>query len=75
MQSVSCFEVQVSNCRESLSLLLPVVGDGDTACLRCEQVDDLISLVAELKEEVERLGTISESEQALDWWSSSLPCL
>lgn len=55
--------------------MLPVVGDRDTVCLRSKQVEDLISLVAELREVVETLGTIWECEQVLDWWSSSLPCL
>lgn len=44
-------------------------------CVRCEQVDDLVSLVAELREEVERLRAIGECEQELDWWSNSLPGL
>ncbi|KAM9168439.1 very low-density lipoprotein receptor-like [Mergus octosetaceus] len=43
--------LQVSSCRECLSLLLPMEGGKDTTCMRCEQVEDLISLVAELKEE------------------------
>ena len=30
-------------------------------------MEDLISLVAELKEDVERLRTIIECEQELDW--------
>ena len=30
----------------------------DATCVRCEQVDELFSLVGELKEEVERLRTI-----------------
>ncbi|XP_010218575.1 PREDICTED: olfactory receptor 14J1-like [Tinamus guttatus] len=43
--------VQVSGCGECLSLsTLPGSGKS-TACLRCEQVDDLLNLVAELKEE------------------------
>lgn len=58
-----------------LNLLLPIDGDRDTACVRCEQVEDLISLLAELKEEVEKLRAIRECEQELDWWSHSLPRL
>jgi len=41
-------------------------------CVRCEQVDDLVRLVAELKEEVERLRAIRECEREIDWWSDSL---
>ena len=40
-------------------------------CVRCEQVDELLSLVVELREEVERLRTIRECEQEIDWWSDS----
>lgn len=43
-------------------------GVAGEACLRCEQVNDLLSLVAELREEVERLKSIRESER--DWWIS-----
>ena len=50
--------VQVSGFRECLSLLLPGEGSRDSTCVRCEQVDELLSLVVELKEEVERLRTI-----------------
>ena len=67
--------VQVSQCRECLSLLLPSESGRDTVCVRCEQVDGLVSLVAELKEEVERLRAIRECEQEIDWWSNSLPGL
>ena len=44
--------VQVSGCRECLSLLLPSEGSGNSTCARCEQAEDLLSMVAELKEEV-----------------------
>jgi len=37
--------------------------------------DDLLSMVAELQEEVERLRCIRECEQETDWWSNSLPHL
>lgn len=62
-------------CRECLSLLFPMVGGRDTACMRCAKVEDLISLVAEHKEAMERLSTIRECEQELGWWSNTLPCL
>jgi len=32
-------------------------------------------VVAELKEEVERLRSIRECEREMDWWSHSLPSL
>ena len=47
--------VQVSGCGECLALSLLQEGSRDTTCVWwCEQVDDLLSLVVELKEEVER---------------------
>jgi len=52
--------------RECLSLLLPPKDDRDATCVRCEQVDDLLSVVAELKEEVKRLRTIKECELEVD---------
>lgn len=36
--------------------MLPMEADRDTACMRYKRVEDLISLVAELREEVERLN-------------------
>ena len=39
----------------------------EQACLRCEQANDLLSLVAELREDVERLRCIIESEREIDW--------
>ncbi|KAI6068469.1 Integrin-alpha FG-GAP repeat-containing protein 2-like protein [Aix galericulata] len=38
-----------------LSLSLSSEGDRDAACVRCGRVEELSSLVAELKEEVRRL--------------------
>jgi len=58
--------VQVPGCRECLSLLLLVKGGWDSTCVRCEQVDDLLSMVMKLKEEVERLRSISEYKQEID---------
>jgi len=46
--------VQVSGCRECLRLALIPEDSRDNSCVRCDQVSDLLSLVAELKEEVER---------------------
>ena len=67
--------VQVSGCRECLSLSAVPEGGRDTTCVRCDQVDDLLGLVAELKEEVERLRSIRECEREIDWWSRTLPSL
>lgn len=58
-------EVQVSSCRECLSLLLPPQDGRDTTCMRCKQVEDLLSLVAELKEEVDRSRSIRECAQEM----------
>ena len=57
--------VQVSGCTECLSLLLPSEGGRGTVCVRCEQVDGLV-LVAELKEEVERLRAIRECDRLVE---------
>ena len=45
--------VQVSGCKECLSLLLPAEGGRVSTCVRCEQMNELLSLVVELKEKVE----------------------
>ena len=66
--------VQVSSCWQCLSLLLPREGSRDSTCVRCEQVDELLSLVVELKEELHRLRTIRVREQETEWWSDSLAC-
>jgi len=47
----------------------------DNRCVRCDQVNDLLSLVAVMKEEVERLRNIRECEREIDWWSCTLPSL
>jgi len=67
--------VQVSGCRECLSLALVPEDSRDNSCVRCEQVNDPLSLVAELKEEVERLRNIRECEREINWWSRTLPSL
>lgn len=46
---------QLSGFSECLSLLLPVKGSRNSTCVKCEQVSDLVSMVVELKEKVERL--------------------
>lgn len=35
-------------------------------------MDKLLSLVVQLREGVERLRTIGECEQEIDWWDDSL---
>jgi len=67
--------VQVSGCRECLSLALIPEDSRDNSCVRSDQVNDLLSLVAELKEEVERLSSIRECEWKIELWSCTLPSL
>jgi len=67
--------VQVPGYRECLSLSLVPEGSRHNSYFWCDQVNDLLSLVAELKEEVERLRSIRECEREIDWWSRSLPSL
>ena len=64
-------EVQVPGCRGWLSQSILSEGSSDNTCVRCDQLDDLLSLVAELKE-VERLRSIRECEREIDWWSNTL---
>lgn len=42
---------------------------GGQGCVSCEELNDLLCLVAELKEEMERLGSIRESEREIERWS------
>lgn len=44
-------------------------GRREDSCVRREQGDDVLSLVAELKEEAERLRSIREREEERDWWN------
>ena len=67
--------VQVSGCRECLVLSLLQEGSWDTTRVQCEQVDDLLSLVMELKEEVESLTSIWVCGKGINWWSCTLPSL
>jgi len=43
-----------------------VEGDSKQACGRCDQVDELLCIVAELQEEVSRLRSIQESKKHID---------
>jgi len=65
--------VQFSGYKECLSLSLVLEGSRQYVCVRCDRVDDLLTLVAELKEEGERLRSIRECEWEIDWWSHALP--
>ncbi|NXS98382.1 MAP1B protein, partial [Jacana jacana] len=64
--------VQASGCRECRSLAHAMRGSGDNTCVRCDQVNDLLSWVAELQDEVERLRSIRECEREIDWSTHSL---
>ena len=59
--------VQASRFGSYLSLLLPLEGGRDTTCVRCEQVEVLFSMIVELREKEERLRSIRENEQEMDW--------
>jgi len=61
--------VQVSSCRECHQLALEMDGSRANCCVRCDQVDYLLGLVAD---EVDRLRSIKESEQEIDWWNHAL---
>lgn len=53
-----------------------MVEDGsDATCVRYEQENDLLSTMAELKEEVERLRNIKEYKHEKKQWNNSLPYL
>ena len=67
--------VEGSGCRECLSLSPVPQGSGDKPCVRRDQVGDLLSLVAELKEAAERLRSVRECERERDWWARTLPSL
>jgi len=59
--------VQVTDCWDCPSLLLLVRDSRDSTCVRCDQVDDLISMVAELTEGVKILKSIRECRREIDW--------
>lgn len=59
--------VQVSGCRKCQSLTLLLEGSRETDCVSCDHVDNLFSLVAELEEEGERLGSVGGSEEEISW--------
>jgi len=63
---------QVSGCRECHQLALEMDGSGEDSCVRYDQLDYLLGLVAELRDKADRLKGISESEQDIDWWNHAL---
>ena len=67
--------VQVSGSKEYLALSLLQEGSWDTTCVWCEEVEDLLSLVVELKEEVEKLRSIWDCGKGIDGWSCARPSL
>jgi len=52
-----------------------VLGEGDSTPVRCDQLNDLLSFVVDLKEEVESLRIIRECEREIDGWCQSLSAL
>ena len=64
--------IQVTGCHKCHSLAFAVLGDGGGTCIRCDQLNDLLSLVVDLMEEVERLRTIKECEETDQWCQSLL---
>ena len=64
--------VQVSGCSECYQLALETDNSKGNNCIRCNQVDYLLCLVAELREEADRLWSIREAEQEISWWSRAL---
>ena len=49
-----------------------MLGEGGSNCVRCDQVNYLLSLVVDLKDEVERLRSIKECEREIDCWYQTL---
>lgn len=47
-------------------------GSRDNSCVSCDQADDWQSLMLELTDKVERLRSISKSEEQTEWWSHTL---
>lgn len=43
--------------------------------MRCAQLEELLSLVAEFQEGVSRLRSTRESEREIDWWKHTIPSL
>jgi len=54
--------VQISGCSECHQLALETDGRGENSCVSCDQLDYLLVLVAELRDEVDGLRSIRERE-------------
>ena len=55
---------------------MPVqAGSSEHTCGRCTQVEKILCLVTELREEVSRLRSIRESEREMDYWNHTLHSL
>lgn len=67
--------ILVSGCRKCHSLSLILDDSINNSCARCEQVDDLLCMVAELQDDIEMLWSIRGSEEEIDSWSHTLPPL
>ena len=65
---------QVSGCSECQSLAFAVLGERDSTCVRCDQLNDLLSLVVDLKK-VKRLRSKRECEREMNWWCQSVSAL
>lgn len=63
---------QTSGCRVCPTLTPVSDGNDGHTCRRCAQVEDLLQLVMELREEVSRLRSIRECEREIDSWSRIL---
>ena len=66
---------QVSGCRVCPALLPALDGSSEHTCGRCTQLEELLRLVTELREEVSRLQSIRECERERDYWNRTLPSL
>ncbi|KAK4831120.1 hypothetical protein QYF61_015423 [Mycteria americana] len=58
--------VQVSGCRQCLGLSLFTHGSRVDSCVKCDQVNDLLCMVAELQEEVERDEALEVEGQSVE---------
>lgn len=50
-----------------MTLALAPEGRRDYTCVQWDQVDDLLSLMAELRDKLERLKSIRVSDRKIDW--------
>ncbi|KGL92731.1 hypothetical protein N301_10736, partial [Charadrius vociferus] len=63
---------QASGCRVCPAFMPVSDGCSEHGCGRCAQVEELLRLVMELREEVSRLRVIRECEREIDAWSRTL---